>query len=85
MHPINFPGAVEVGVKPKDMRNQTDEKYIIELIREGKANKEIADVIHKSITATENIIHRLLRKHNCRNRVQLALKDTEVPRVSMET
>ncbi len=67
------------------MRNQNNELYIIELIREGKANKEIADVIHKSIGATENIIHRLLRKHGCKNRVQLALKDTHVPRASMET
>ncbi|HEX6431804.1 MAG TPA: LuxR C-terminal-related transcriptional regulator [Niastella sp.] len=67
------------------MKNQADEKYIIELIREGKANKEIADALHKSIGATENIIHRLLRKYNCKNRVQLALIDTQVPRESMET
>lgn len=67
------------------MRNQNDELYIIELIREGKANKEIADKIHKSVGATENIIHRLLRKYDCKNRVQLALKDTETPRETMET
>jgi DNA-binding NarL/FixJ family response regulator len=67
------------------MRNQTDEQYIIELIRQGKANKEIADEIHKSIGATENIIHRLLRKYDCKNRVQLALKDTCIPRGTMET
>jgi DNA-binding NarL/FixJ family response regulator len=65
------------------MNNQTDEKYIIELIREGKANKEIAAEIHKSVGATENIIHRLLRKYKCKNRVQLALVDTEVSRESM--
>ncbi len=67
------------------MRNQNDETYIIELIRQGKANKEIADLIHKSTGATENIIHRLLRKHNCKNRTQLALKDIETPRETMET
>lgn len=65
------------------MKNQTDEKYIIELISQGKANKEIASEIHKSIEATENIIHRLLRKYNCKNRVQLALKYIEVSRESM--
>lgn len=67
------------------MKSQVDEQYIIQLIRQGKANKEIADVIHKSIGATENIIHRLLRKHNCRNRVQLAQVGERVPRESMET
>lgn len=65
------------------MRNQNDEQYIIELIREGKANKEIAHAIHKSVGATENIIHRLLRKYKCKNRVQLALTDTQVSRESM--
>jgi DNA-binding NarL/FixJ family response regulator len=62
------------------MRNQTEEKYIIELIREGKANKEIADIIHKSELSVKQTIHNLLRKHNCKNRVQLALKDIEVSR-----
>jgi DNA-binding NarL/FixJ family response regulator len=62
------------------MRNQTDEKYIIELIREGKANKEIADAIHITEVAVKDRIHRLLRKHNCKNRVQLALLDTTTPR-----
>ncbi len=69
-------------IKTNIMSNQTDEKYIIELIREGKANKEIAALIHKTLGATENIIHRLLKKYNCKNRVQLALT---VPRESMET
>lgn len=58
------------------MRNQKDEQYIIELIREGKTNKEIADAIHKTTGATGNLIHKLLRKYNCKNRVQLALSDT---------
>lgn len=78
-------GGEDEKIKLKLMRNQTDEKYIIELIREGKANKEIAGVIHKSVVATENIIHRLLRKYNCKNRVQLALKDTGVSQETMKT
>lgn len=62
------------------MRIQTNEQYIIELIREGKANKEIAEVINISEQAVKNRIHRLLRKYKCRNRVQLAL---HVPRESI--
>jgi DNA-binding NarL/FixJ family response regulator len=62
------------------MNNQTDEKYIIELIREGKANKEIAEQMRISEEAVKNRIHRLLKKHNCKNRVQLALIDTAVSR-----
>jgi DNA-binding NarL/FixJ family response regulator len=64
------------------MNNQTDEKYIIELIREGKANKEIAEQMRISEEAVKNRIHRLLKKHNCKNRVQLALIDTAVSRES---
>ena len=62
------------------MNNQTDEKYIIELIREGKANKEIAEQMRISEEAVKNRIHRLLKKHHCKNRVQLALVDTTVSR-----
>lgn len=64
------------------MRNPTDEKYIIELIREGKANKEIADAINISEGAAKNRVHRLLRKYNCRNRVELAIKTLNVSRES---
>jgi DNA-binding NarL/FixJ family response regulator len=56
------------------MKNQVDEKYIIELIREGKANKEIAQLMYKPKRTIDDIIRRLLRKHNCRNRVELAIK-----------
>lgn len=59
------------------MRNQNDEQYIIELIREGKANKEIAEVTHKKKRTVDDIIRRLLRKHKCRNRVELAIKTLE--------
>lgn len=60
------------------MRNQADEKYIIELIREGKANKEIACEIHISVQAVKDRIHKLLRKYNCKNRVQLAVRHDPV-------
>lgn len=65
------------------MRNQNDELLIIELIRQGKANKEIAQVIQISTEAVKNRIHRMLKKYNCRNRVQLAMSDS-VPRETTE-
>lgn len=61
------------------MKNQADEQYIIELIREGKANKEIAAVVHKPVRTLEGIVYRLMRKYKCRNRVELAIKGI-VPR-----
>jgi DNA-binding NarL/FixJ family response regulator len=57
------------------MINQTDEEYIIELIRQGKANKEIAALIYKSLPTVKQIVSKLMKKHNCKNRVQLAVKD----------
>lgn len=59
------------------MRNQTDEQYIIELIREGKANKEIAPLILKSLSATKMTVQKIMRKYNCRNRAQLAAISNE--------
>jgi two-component system nitrate/nitrite response regulator NarP len=49
------------------------ENQIIELIREGKSNKEIAYALNSTEQAIKDRIHRLLRKHNCKNRVQLAV------------
>lgn len=57
------------------MINQNDEQYIIELIRQGKANKEIAPLIYKSVGTVKQIVSKLMKKHNCKNRVQLAMKD----------
>lgn len=61
------------------MKNQ-DEQYIIQLIREGKANKEIADVFGITENAMKNRVHRMLRKYQCKNRVELAFKTVDVPR-----
>jgi DNA-binding NarL/FixJ family response regulator len=49
------------------------EQSIINLIRQGKANKEIAEYFKISEVAVKNRIHRLLKKYCCKNRVQLAL------------
>lgn len=62
------------------MKNQVDEQYIIELIREGKANKEIASAFNISEGAIKNRVYRLLRKHKCKNRVELAIKTLQAPR-----
>lgn len=59
------------------MRNQVNEQQIIELIREGKANKEIAPLISKSLSATKMTVQKIMRKYNCRNRAQLAAMRNE--------
>lgn len=57
------------------MKDQTEELYVIELIRQGKANKEIAAIIYKSLPTVKQIVSKLMKKYNCKNRVQLAMKD----------
>jgi DNA-binding NarL/FixJ family response regulator len=57
------------------MSNQTDEKYIIELIRQGKTNSEISAIIYKSLPTVKYYVSRLLKKHKCKNRVELAIKN----------
>lgn len=57
------------------------EFYIIELIGQGKANKEIADIVHKPKRTVDDIIHRMLLKEKCRNRTELVVKvKARVPR-----
>jgi DNA-binding NarL/FixJ family response regulator len=60
------------------MKSQ-DEQYIIELIREGKTNKEIAIAILTTEQTVKDRVHKLLRKYNCKNRTQLAQINTNVP------
>lgn len=54
------------------MKNQTDQNYIIELIRQGKTNREIAGLIQTTEQGVKDRVHRLLKKINCKNRVQLS-------------
>lgn len=59
----------------------TTEIYIVELIGQGKANKEIASLVHKPKRTVDDIIHRMLLKLKCRNRAQLVAKmKDQVPR-----
>jgi DNA-binding NarL/FixJ family response regulator len=60
------------------------ENQIIELIREGKSNKEIAAATNSTEGAIKDRIHRLLRKYNCKNRIQLAFHATTVPHGTIE-
>jgi DNA-binding NarL/FixJ family response regulator len=66
-------------VKPNCMNNQTNEQYIIELIRQGKTNSEISAIIFKSIPTVKQIVSKLMKKHNCKNRVQLAMRYKDAP------
>lgn len=59
--------------------NNQDEQYLIKLIQEGKKNSEIATTIFKSVPTVKQMVSQLLKKHKCKNRVQLAMKDINVP------
>lgn len=61
------------------MRNHQDEEHVIELIKQGKTNSEIAATIFKSLPTVKQIVSKLMKKHNCKNRVQLAMKGKDVP------
>lgn len=49
------------------------ELNIVDLIRQGKANKQIAAEINKSLPTVKVYVSKLMKKYNCKNRVQLAL------------
>jgi DNA-binding NarL/FixJ family response regulator len=51
---------------------------VIQLIAEGKANKEIAAVFSTTKGTIECIVHKLLREYNCKNRTELAIKALNV-------
>jgi len=64
--------------KTELMSNQTNEQQIIQLIQEGKTNKEIAAVIFKSLSATKMTVQKIMKKHSCKNRAQLAAKGSNI-------
>lgn len=49
------------------------EQKVIELLREGRSNKAIADLLCLSQRTVESHLHRLFRKLNVTNRTELAL------------
>jgi DNA-binding NarL/FixJ family response regulator len=58
------------------MRTRIQVDKVIQLIAEGKANKEIADELATTKGTIECVVHKLLRKHKCKNRTELAVKFT---------
>lgn len=50
------------------------EKQIIAMIQEGRANKEIAAALGTTELSIKDKVHKLLRKHKCKNRTELAVK-----------
>lgn len=54
------------------------EEDIISRIQQGKANKQIASDLNTTEGYIEQLIHKLFRKYNCKNRTELALKFKEV-------
>ena len=62
-------GAAYLGVK-LSKREQTAAGYVAK----GMSNRDIADVMHVSEQSVKNYLRRLMRKLDCKNRVQLLLK-----------
>lgn len=59
-------------------RTKIPAEEIARHIAHGKANKEIADEMGLKPDTIKKYIHRLLRKTNCRNRTELAIKLLEL-------
>jgi DNA-binding NarL/FixJ family response regulator len=59
-------------------KKEIQAEQVIQLIAEGKANKEIATQLHKSKHTIDGIVRQLLRLHSCRNRTELAIKFMKV-------
>lgn len=47
---------------------------VVELIGQGKANKEIAAELGTTTLSIKDKIHKLLREYKCKNRAELAMK-----------
>jgi DNA-binding NarL/FixJ family response regulator len=49
------------------------ERQIVELVRQAKPNKEIADILHLSEGTIKEYINKIFRKLDVRNRTELAV------------
>lgn len=56
-------------------KKELQDQEIIALISSGMANKQIAQELRKSKHTIDGIVRQLLKKHNCKNRTQLAMKN----------
>lgn len=66
--------------KIKEMRGKKElqDQEIIALISAGMANKQIAQELATTELSIKDKVHKLLRKYNCRNRTELAMKFANV-------
>lgn len=55
-----------------------NEEDIISRIQQGKANKQIAADLKTTKGYIECLVHKMLRKYDCKNRTELAMKFKEV-------
>jgi DNA-binding NarL/FixJ family response regulator len=79
-HQIERHAVVDGGIKVNDsVRISRREQEIINLVKEGMSNKEIADMLVISTFTVKNHIHRILEKLSLRSRTQIAagLKELE--------
>lgn len=65
-----------INLKVDRMRGKKEiqEQKVIELISSGMANKQIAKALDKSKHTIDGIVRQLLRKYDCKNRTELAVK-----------
>jgi DNA-binding NarL/FixJ family response regulator len=59
-------------------KKEIQEQKVIAMIAAGMANKEIAGELSTTTQSIKDKIHKLLRKYNCRNRTELAMKFTSL-------
>lgn len=55
-------------------KKEIQEQQVIELISAGLANKQIATALKKSKHTIDGIVRQLLKKYDCKNRTELAVK-----------
>lgn len=67
-------GEMETGSRELTFR----ERQVVMLVREAKANKEIAHALHLTEGTIKEYLHRVFRKLGVKNRTELALlRDTQ--------
>lgn len=61
----------------REMMLSKRELYIVELVRTGLRNREIADRLGFTEGTVKTYLHSLFRKTGARNRTELAVRSTE--------
>jgi DNA-binding CsgD family transcriptional regulator len=71
-HPLLYEPKKNLSVVYKTFKITEREKEIIELICQGKSNREIEETLHISLQTVKNYIYNIFQKLNVRNRVELS-------------